>query len=63
MCVDFVAVLVKTLIHFSFKLFDSMYEMPILFCSKPNSDILREYKRKVDFLQGVVQAEKLVSQV
>jgi len=27
--------------------------------NKLGSDILREYKRKVDFLQGVVQAEKL----
>ena len=29
--------------------------------SKPASEVLNEYSRKVDFLKGMLQAEKLVS--
>lgn len=34
-----------------------------LICSKPTAEVLTEYTRKVDFLKGLLEAEKLVSWV
>lgn len=36
-------------------------DFPLLPFSKPASEVISEYSRKVDFLKGMLQAEKLVS--
>ncbi|ELK19141.1 Vesicle transport protein USE1 [Pteropus alecto] len=39
----------------------ALFELDGKECSKPASEVINEYSRKVDFLKGMLQAEKLTS--